>query len=331
MSSPRRCRDEGQRTREDSARPPARAHRAVAALRASRRTAQTPGLVPTVLPWPAISSWQDSARCCPRAPSRVGRQFFRGQRVRSAPLLPVLEGVRYRQRRHGVHDTRHSACFRVPAEHRPGFNGVGEGAECEAGSNGRVLRNLVGITDPAEMEEAESDALVGALDRLVEALPADHRFTAEDVRLIHRTWLGGIYGWAGEYRSVDLSKPGIEFAHAEYIPNAMGEFERGPLARYTPCTFEERAQQVEALAVTHAELVVIDPFREGNGRCARMGTLMAAQAGLPLLDFGPMAGDGEERYFRGSETRGRGVITGCCPRSSRRWCGRRWRVSAEGS
>ncbi|NWF72433.1 MAG: Fic family protein [Nitrospirae bacterium] len=56
----------------------------------------------------------------------------------------------------------------------------------------------------------------------------------------------------------------------------------------------DRADVVHALAETHVELVLIHPFRDGNGRLARMlSSLMVLQAGLPLLDFGIMAGTGK--------------------------------------
>jgi cell filamentation protein len=78
----------------------------------------------------------------------------------------------------------------------------------------------------------------------------------------------------------------------------MEQFERDVLARYTPCNFSGRADIVRALAETHVELVLIHPFREGNGRLARiLTTLMALQAGLPLLDFGLIAGERKETYF----------------------------------
>jgi cell filamentation protein len=97
---------------------------------------------------------------------------------------------------------------------------------------------------------------------------------------------------------VDISKPGIMFAHASQIPEAMSTFEHDVLARYTPCRFETHHEQAEAIAVVHAELVIIHPFREGNGRCARMlAVLMAAQAGLPVLDCGSLDGRGRARYF----------------------------------
>ncbi|MBA5866946.1 MAG: hypothetical protein GDA67_09675 [Nitrospira sp. CR1.3] len=41
-----------------------------------------------------------------------------------------------------------------------------------------------------------------------------------------------------------------------------------------------------------------DPFRDGNGRLARvLTTLMALQAGLPLLDFSSIAGRGKNAYI----------------------------------
>jgi hypothetical protein len=53
-----------------------------------------------------------------------------------------------------------------------------------------------------------------------------------------------------------------------------------------------------ALAETHVELVLIHPFREGNGRIARvLATLMGLQAGLPPLDFSLIAGPARKAYF----------------------------------
>jgi cell filamentation protein len=78
----------------------------------------------------------------------------------------------------------------------------------------------------------------------------------------------------------------------------MAEYEEGPLHRYTPCRFENRDEIVRALAVTHVELVLIHPFREGNGRAARiLSILMALQAGLPFLNFSLLAEEERENYF----------------------------------
>jgi cell filamentation protein len=78
----------------------------------------------------------------------------------------------------------------------------------------------------------------------------------------------------------------------------MAAFERNELAVATPCLGMDRERLLVALARTHGELVLIHPFREGNGRCARLlAWLMALQAGLPPLDFAPLAGRGKRAYF----------------------------------
>jgi cell filamentation protein len=45
------------------------------------------------------------------------------------------------------------------------------------------------------------------------------------------------------------------------------------------------------LAIVHTELILTHPFRDGNGRWARLlAMLMGLQAGLPALDFGGIGG-----------------------------------------
>jgi len=78
----------------------------------------------------------------------------------------------------------------------------------------------------------------------------------------------------------------------------MEEFETKVLARFTPCNLNDRTAIARALAVTHVELVLIHPFREGNGRAARvLSILMALQAGLPPLNFSSIAEEKKEEYF----------------------------------
>lgn len=114
---------------------------------------------------------------------------------------------------------------------------------------------------------------------------------------MHQRWLGELYEWAGEYRQVNLGKDGFAFAAAHRIGALMDEFQRGALARYTPCR-SVGEEAVHALAETHVELILIHPFREGNGRIARtLSILMALQAKLPLLDFTPITGRRRPAYF----------------------------------
>jgi cell filamentation protein len=78
----------------------------------------------------------------------------------------------------------------------------------------------------------------------------------------------------------------------------MDEFEKNILREYTPCNFESRDQFIAMLAIVPVEFLLIHPFREGNGRLARLlSTLMALQKGFPLLDFTDMDGEKKEDYF----------------------------------
>jgi cell filamentation protein len=172
-------------------------------------------------------------------------------------------------------------------------------AQFEPGSRRQVLKNLLGIKSKREMDRIEAQALKAAVDRLLNKYDLDHRFTARDIGYMHKVWLGKIYSWAGNYRKLILTKGNFTFAAPDQIPRLMKEFEEGPLHTHTPCHFERRDQVVKALAGVHAELILIHPFREGNGRVARiLATLMAVQAGLPLLDFTPLSGSLKEKYVR---------------------------------
>ena len=89
-----------------------------------------------------------------------------------------------------------------------------------------------------------------------------------------------------------------EMGVSPQIPRLMQEFERDVLSRYTPCSFDNLENVLEALAITHCELVLIHPFRDGNGRVSRLlSQLMALQAGLPLLNFSVIKGKQREAYF----------------------------------
>lgn len=173
-------------------------------------------------------------------------------------------------------------------------------AEFEPGSRGRVLRNLLGIKRVGDINEAESQALLLAQAQAIERYGDDQQFTARDICGLHRLWLSPVYSWAGEYRSVIIGKAGFQFAHAALIQGLMVELERGALTEFTPCRPATDAQVAKALAVVHAELILIHPFREGNGRVARLlALLMGFQAGLPPLDFSPIDGSNKDAYIVG--------------------------------
>jgi cell filamentation protein len=62
--------------------------------------------------------------------------------------------------------------------------------------------------------------------------------------------------------------------------------EQDYLAKYTPCHFTDLTELAYAIGVVHVELILIHPFREGNGRTARLlADLMAVQANRTPLNY----------------------------------------------
>lgn len=166
------------------------------------------------------------------------------------------------------------------------------------GSQGRVLKNKLGITGKRAMDEIEAREQLRALNECLGRYEREHLFTANDICQMHQSWLGSVYEWAGRYRQVNISKGGFSFAMARQVPNLMEQFEKGPLHEFTPCLSTDQEAIIHAIAVVHTELVLIHPFREGNGRLARMlAVLMGLQAGLPPFDFGGLTGRHNQKYF----------------------------------
>lgn len=163
---------------------------------------------------------------------------------------------------------------------------TGPEATFQPGSR-RVLVNKLGITSKREMDRAEADALARAEETFYARLTARTRFTAKLLREMHRAWLSDIYEWAGEYRTVELEKDGFRWPPAKRVSENMEAFERDTLARLTPGKPGDLAPLSLAMAEVHCELLLIHPFRDGNGRLARwLSDVMAGQAGYPAPDYG---------------------------------------------
>lgn len=87
---------------------------------------------------------------------------------------------------------------------------------------------------------------------------------------------------------MELSKGGFQWPPARRVAANMERFEAGLLREHTPCRPAPLPEVARPVAEVHAELLLIHPFREGNGRLARwLAALMAMQAGYapPLYEF----------------------------------------------
>lgn len=164
-----------------------------------------------------------------------------------------------------------------------------EGVETEAepGSCGCVLRNSLGIQCKQEMDLLEVNALDAAQNASTMSLTSRTRFTARLLCRMHKDWPGGVYEWAGQYRTVDVSKGSFTWPPAALVPQNMENFQQGLLRTNTPCLPGPVPEVTHCIAEVHAELLLIHPFREGNGRLARwLADLMALQVGPSYSIYG---------------------------------------------
>lgn len=142
--------------------------------------------------------------------------------------------------------------------------GAGQDPYCYPGSG--VLRNRLGLTDEQGLHDAErtlSEIAANNIDFNVP--PYDLRY----LKRVHRTLFADLYDWAGELRSVDISKGGTHFCNVSRIEAESAKlFER--LAAANCYEGLARQQLVAAVGELYGDLNMIHPFREGNGRAQRI-------------------------------------------------------------
>jgi cell filamentation protein len=80
----------------------------------------------------------------------------------------------------------------------------------------------------------------------------------------------------GEVSHGESVEGGFPFASALAIPSAMAEFEQEFLKPHTPCKGKHIREIAQHIAPVHVEFLLIHPYREGNGRAARLLATMAA-------------------------------------------------------
>lgn len=155
--------------------------------------------------------------------------------------------------------------------------GVDQDPNCYPNTD--TLINLLDIRSEVELEEAELEL---TSFRLEQFSPQFEQLTFNYLKKIHRHLFQDIYKWAGQLRSVDISKGDTRFCTAANIEReAVKQFQL--LAKSNYLRELNRAEFVFQLADFFCEMNVVHPFREGNGRTLRLFCeVLALQAGYEL-------------------------------------------------
>jgi cell filamentation protein len=151
-------------------------------------------------------------------------------------------------------------------------------------SGSGVLINLLGITDQAELDDAETSIVLVATLRIGE-FPLPEPPEGPDfsyLLTIHRALFGDIYAWAGTVRNVDISKGGNRFANWRFIEQEGARL-AADLAQENWLAGLPTRRFAERMAWYMGEFNVLHPFRDGNGRALREYVrYLADRAGHPL-------------------------------------------------
>ena len=148
-----------------------------------------------------------------------------------------------------------------------------------------VLYNKGGIIDKKEIDYFENFHFIALIHELINEVTPQTRLSAEFIRQWHQRFMGQLYSWAGKYRTVDVSKYGFRWPSYNQIDRAMRILE-GDYLTNTPITSNNESEIISFVAHVIGELLFIHPFREGNGRMAKLvGAILLFQKDYPLLDF----------------------------------------------
>ena len=123
-----------------------------------------------------------------------------------------------------------------------------------------ALENKLGIRDSAQLareeERISKKKAIGLFESgMLDKLEAG---TFSSLALIHKHLFEDIYEFAGQVRDVNLAKGSFRFAPVMYLTAALEHIDRMPQSTF------------DVIVEKYVEMNVAHPFREGNGRSARI-------------------------------------------------------------
>ncbi len=123
-----------------------------------------------------------------------------------------------------------------------------------------ALENKLGLTSSADLAREEERISKKKALELFESGTLDtlKAGTLASLQAIHKFLFDEIYDFAGKIRTVNIAKGSFRFAPVMYLEQALANIDKMPQS-----TFDEIIEKYVEMNIAH-------PFREGNGRSARI-------------------------------------------------------------
>ncbi|MDR2897721.1 MAG: Fic family protein [Spirochaetaceae bacterium] len=161
-----------------------------------------------------------------------------------------------------------------------------------------ILRNLVDITDAEGLLFFESAAVIKRAKELELQPIVIH--SASSLLDIHGHLFQDVYQWAGQKRTVEISKQGKPFFPTDFFDKGFAYMDT-LVEGYRKVDSHDKPQIAEHLAVLLDSINYLHPFREGNGRTQReFIRILAFEKGYILNLNPPDNIDVYERYMTGT-------------------------------
>ncbi|MEU2043710.1 Fic/DOC family protein [Nocardia niwae] len=135
----------------------------------------------------------------------------------------------------------------------------------DVGPGETMLRNRYGLHNEEELNRREHrETAKRELEIRTGKVEIPHTGDLTEWRAIHAHLFGNVYDWAGQLRTVGMSKSGRDFLHPlhfdQFLPTALADL------RAVPWPQLDRFGFVEYISYNYMRLNWAHPFREGNGR-----------------------------------------------------------------
>ena len=167
------------------------------------------------------------------------------------------------------------------------YQGTALTADCYEGTV--CLINKFNIRDEKQLAVVEADITLAKTMELVKN-PIQGNFDFAHYKAIHKYLFEDLYDWAGQIRTVDMSKKGTSFVKATEIEsladNCFNRLKQNQF--FVGYSFDEF---IPAIVDFYCTTNLLHPFREGNGRTQKVFVNQLAENAGYHINFSRMDAD----------------------------------------
>ncbi|MCS4276745.1 cell filamentation protein [Mycetocola sp. BIGb0189] len=149
-----------------------------------------------------------------------------------------------------------------------------------------MLQNLFGLRDAHALAKREyAETAIQQFDIERGATNIARTYDARHLRSIHEHLFGSVYAWAGQFRSVGMSKGAFDFAEPASISGYLAQAHRRITT--SPWAAMHKTEFATECARIFAYINYAHPFREGNGRTSNIFMQQVSELSRFRLEFDP--------------------------------------------